>query len=268
MKRIWAAIVIVSCIGAWLLTRILDLPMWTPFAFALSFPIYYLVLRYLAAQGLASWERTIRSRLMSGASPTSTEAWLPRGPILSWYFPRFMLLERAAVAFRDNARWPEASSHFEAALRLAPELDRPRLAREVWAALKKQRAEMKPNWGAYLEEALKAPDPPYDLFEDWADVLVERGKFAEADLEYRRALERATTDGQRFKIYCRLAIACVRDGRYGAADGALHEANEMMPTGDPGFQALYDRTADDVSAAKDAARSGQIHLVQIARKKD
>jgi hypothetical protein len=271
MKAIVLALVGASCLGAWLLVHTLGLPSWALLVFISLFPLYYLLLRYLAGRGLASWERGLRAQSETRASDETerarfgAEARMPRNMLVAWYHPRFLLHERAGLVFRDCACWTEASAHFEAALGDAPMLDRPRLARELWASLRKQRTDRRPDWGAYLEEALQAPDPPYELLEDWADLLIERGRFAEADLKYRQALARASTDGQRFKIYCRIAIACVRDRRFGAADGALHEANQCMPANDPGFRALYERTVAEVAEMKDASRSDQVHLVQIAR---
>jgi tetratricopeptide (TPR) repeat protein len=268
-RKLTAWMLGIACFGSVLLiTEALDLPRWTPIAFVLAFPAYAFGLRKLAALSIASWERRIRGRASRGELPASPDDWLPKSWLIDQFFTRSIQLERAAGSFRDLGLWPAASSFYEAAHRSSPDADRPRLAREAWAALKKQRAERKPDWSAYLEDALRTPDPPYDLFEDSAEVLMTRGRYAEADHRYRHALEHAATERQRFKAWCGIAIACARDGRYGAADSALHEASEIMPTGDPGFQALYDRTLGDVASAKQSARSGQLDLVQLARNQD
>jgi hypothetical protein len=216
--------------AAFALTYLLDLPSWTPFAVIVSFPLYWLVLRTLGQRRFEAWVQAIRDRAARGEAPESPEAWLPADRFVWWYAPR------------------------------------PRLVRELWAATRSQRAGHKIDFGPYYEEAVAAPDPPFELLEDHGDHLMALGRFADADRAFRRAIEGAEKEGPRFKIWCKLAVACARDGRYGAADGALHEAYEIMPTGDPGFQALHDRARDEIAAAKDAARGAQIHLVQLVKK--
>jgi tetratricopeptide (TPR) repeat protein len=249
----WAfvAAAIISTVAAVILARALELPTWAPIAFALSFPAYALILRRLAARALASWEAGLDAR---ARAPGSLAHPLPARSIAAWYYGRGFLLERAAKVLIGAERWTEAASCFTEAVRLAPQIDRPRLARSAWAALRRARAGGRAEALAIVELAMRAPDPPFELFEDHGDIFLDARRFGDADRAYRAAIERTVSagEGPRCKLYCKLALACAKDGRFGAADGALHEASELLPTGDPGYLSLYDRTAAEIADVKAA----------------
>jgi tetratricopeptide (TPR) repeat protein len=235
------------------LSLLVDLPWWLPIAFVLSFFVYAALLKMMAAISLAAWERGLRIRVMRGESSARPGDWIPERTLASWYYSKGVLFERAAALLEALERRAVSSACLVEAYRSAPIVDKPRLALLIWSSIKKRPAdEVSPpsDYASVLEHALRARDPPFNLYEDYADLLFDRGLFKEADENYRRALERTSTESRRCKLFCRLALTCAKDHRYGAADAALHEARELIPTGDSGFQALYHRTESEIADGK------------------
>jgi tetratricopeptide (TPR) repeat protein len=255
------AIVVVAFVGA-------DLPVWAPFAFIASFPLYAFLLKALAKSKFAKWEESTRSRIARGGALGPASEVVPDDALLRLYHREVEFLERAATIAREHERWAFAAELLEEAFRFARDAERPRIAREIWTTLRKlpERERRSHGVGNYLEAALAAPDPSWDLHQDFGDHLLGQSRFEDAVAAYEKSLRLATTNGQRFKLMTKLAVATVRTGRFGAADGWLHEAHEIMPTGDPGYEALYSRTVEELAEAKHShGASGDFNLVQLTK---
>lgn len=245
----------------------LDLPRWVVLAFALSFPVDYLALRAFARWELARWQARLERAVAAGDIPANPIASLPSGTIVRWYYPEALFPSRVAALLLAKQCFKAAAEHYEEAYRRATDEERPGIARSIWAARRRLRGDERqvPGWDAYLTEALVAPDPPSDLLQDYAECLLARGDVDAAKKALESALPRAESHGQTFKVLCKLAAVEARGGRFGAADGYLHEAEARMPSGDPGFRSLYARTIEEVSALKRSRREEGLDLVQLAR---
>ena len=248
----------------YLAVRWLALPGWVYLAFLASFPIYALGLRGVAAARWAAWARALDARLVAGAVATPAEA-LPDDLVAAWYYPPASFLEHAADRHRDAGHASAAADLYDAARRSAPPPARPRLARQAWASLRKlepRERDRGGRWASLLEDAIDAADPPPELHLDLAEILLARPALDEARRHLEAALAGSTSEPQRARVLCRLAVAEARSGRFGAADAYLVEAADRAPTGDPGHQALHDRATAEVALAKQAKR-GELDLLGL-----
>ncbi len=240
-----------------------DLPAWVAVAFLAALPFHYLALHLTARALRRAFLQDAARRIDSGADRFQPPHPDLASPLLRFWVTPLRLHLDLIDLYAARQRQPQVLLHTRAALDLAPDHERPRLAARAAEALP---AKAPPHERIdLLTLAAQAPDAAPRHLEALALLLLEhRRDHAQAQALLERALraEHHRPD-RRFKRLALLALTAAAAGRFGAADGYLDEAEAEMPSGDPGFVAFLARNRRRVAQVKAAQADAFVLLKQL-----